>query len=161
MLYFIYRIYEATGSLHPREYAKIIYVILVIAMGPGAVIHFALKETIDRPRPRHVVEFGGDREFKPVFTYNFNAEHMGGKSFVSGHSAVGFMFFSLAFLAKGAFRRNLFIGSTLLGVFIGMGRVMQGGHFLSDVVFSGFTVYFTALFIGIAMSKLFFPLEHK
>lgn len=164
IIYFTWRIYQLTGSLHPRDYSKMIFFILVIAMGPGVIIHNVIKDNIDRPRPRHIEQFGGKSTFAPAFAFVYESSKPSGyadHSFVSGHSAVGFMFMALAFLASGKLRNKIFLYSTIFGLFIGMGRIMQGGHYLSDVVFAGYTVYFTALLIGVAMTKLFFPLQHK
>ena len=35
----------------------------------------------------------------------------------------------------------MFLGATILGLFAGFGRIVQGGHFLSDVVFTGIFVF--------------------
>ncbi|RKY68719.1 MAG: hypothetical protein DRQ24_11425, partial [Candidatus Latescibacterota bacterium] len=44
----------------------------------------------------------------------------------------------------------LFIG-LLYGIIIGIARIAQGGHFLSDIVFSGLILYS----IGLILSKIF------
>lgn len=47
-------------------------------------------------------------------------------------------------LASGTRRKRLLAVSILAGSAIGLVRVVEGGHFLSDVIFSGLFVYFAA-----------------
>jgi membrane-associated phospholipid phosphatase len=59
-------------------------------------------------------------------------------AFVSGHAAMGFFLVTFAFLmASGYRRRAVFAGTIALGAAIGMARIGQGSHFLSDIVFAG------------------------
>jgi len=49
---------------------------------------------------------------------------------------------ALGFAAAARKRRNrIFAAAALLGLLAGFGRIVQGGHFLSDVVFSGIAVF--------------------
>src|SRR5690606_35107872 len=47
-------------------------------------------------------------------------------------------------LAPGRRRALAVAGVTVLGALAGLGRMMQGGHFLSDVIFAGVFVYAVA-----------------
>ena len=60
-----------------------------------------------------------------------------GRSFVSNHAAAGFYIVAFAFLLRGQRRRWMYAGGVFLGTAIGMVRVMQGGHFASDIIFAG------------------------
>lgn len=111
-------------------------------VGPGIVVHEVLKKNWERPRPRQVVEFGGQRNFEAPFAPTFQCEKC--RSFVSGHASVGFAFFSIALLAR---RRRWFIGSLIAGGIIGSGRIIQGGHFFSDIVFCAWVVWFCTLLL--------------
>lgn len=144
-IYWAYTIFKKKKSYKINQYIQIIYVLLVVAMGPGFLIHEVVKETFNRPRPRQIEQFGGEEKFTPAFEISTSRSEL--HSFVSGHAAAGFMFFALAFLMKGTHRKQMLIFSTTLGSFFGLIRIMQGGHFLSDVVFSGFLVYFTAYYL--------------
>lgn len=114
--------------------AALLYLSLAMILGPWLGVHFMFKEGFDRPRPREIVEFGGDKPFVPAF-------HMGsleGNSFVSGHAAMGYFLVAFALLAKDKrSRRAMYLAGLGAGTFIGLIRVIQGGHFASDIVFAG------------------------
>lgn len=132
-------------SIHPKHYIKIIYVTLVCLLGPGFIVHNIIKDNINRARPNEIVEFGGEKKFSAAFQVSDQCEK--NCSFVSGHASVGFMFFSLAFLLSGRQRSIMMGGSVALGLIIGLARIMEGDHFLSDVIFAGFVVYLTAYYL--------------
>jgi lipid A 4'-phosphatase len=58
---------------------------------------------------------------------------------VSGHASGAFFILTLSWIF--GYRRWLWVG-LLVGSIVGLGRILQGGHFLSDVVFSFWAVYF-------------------
>jgi membrane-associated phospholipid phosphatase len=68
-------------------------------------------------------------------------------SFVSGHAAVGFSL--MAFGMFGIRKRRQFWMLTALatGTLIGFARIAQGGHFLSDIVFSYLAIWISYLAI--------------
>lgn len=144
-LWYAFKIYKATRSYKVSHYLPIIYILLVVIIGPGLLVHEVVKEIYNRPRPRQVEIFGGTEQFQSAFTIMHTDKDL--YSFVSGHAAAGFMFFSIAFLMSGKRRVNMFIFSVTFGSFIGFIRIVQGGHFLSDIVFSGFLIYFTAYYL--------------
>lgn len=125
-------------SLQPtRKYSG--FLLLVLLIGPGIIVHPILKDNWDRPRPRDVQQFGGEREFTPAFIVT---EQPGrNQSFASGHGAMGFFFMAFAWVFR---KRRYLLGGLVIGAIVSMGRVVQGGHFLSDVVTAGFIVYFTS-----------------
>ncbi|NDF12329.1 MAG: phosphatase PAP2 family protein [Proteobacteria bacterium] len=123
--------------LVPKTYLAPLFVLLALILGPGAAVHYVAKEFFERPRPREIIEFGGNKKYVAAF-------HRGtqeGKSFVSGHASVGFFLAALALVVR---RRShaiaLYTGGILLGLIIGAGRIMQGGHFVSDVLFAGILI---------------------
>ena len=124
------------GLSGTRKYTS--FLLLVLLIGPGLIVHPILKDNWDRPRPRDVQEFGGQYEFQPAFIPGDNGGK--NKSFASGHGAMGFFFMAFAWVFRK--RRYLLIGLAI-GTVVSAGRVMQGGHFLSDVLTAGFIVYFT------------------
>jgi len=119
-----------------RKYTT--FLLLALLIGPGIIVHPVLKDNWDRPRPRDVQEFGGQYDFQPAF---IPAENGGkNKSFASGHGAMGFYFMAFAWVFR---KRRLFVAGLIVGTIVSMGRIVQGGHFFSDVATAGFIVYFT------------------
>lgn len=119
-----------------RKYTS--FLLLVLLVGPGIVVHPILKDNWDRPRPRDVQEFGGQYEFQPAFILGENGDK--NKSFASGHGAMGFYFMAFAWVFR---QRRYFVAGLAIGAVVSMGRIVQGGHFMSDVLTAGFIVYFT------------------
>jgi lipid A 4'-phosphatase len=118
-----------------------LYLVLVMLLGPGLIVNLILKDHWGRPRPRSVIDFNGKYSFEEVLTIDPSSP---GKSFPSGHASMGFYFWTLYFLTRN--RRKLlsilfFVISLEYGLFVGMVRMMQGGHFFSDVLWSGGIVY--------------------
>jgi lipid A 4'-phosphatase len=116
-----------------------VYVLLVLALGPGLAVNAVLKDHWGRARPSQVTEFGGTQAFTPApVPANACDKNC---SFVSGHAAVGFGLIAFAFLARDRRRRTaLRAGAIAAGTLIGLARMAQGAHFLSDVVFAGLVV---------------------
>lgn len=130
---------------HAKVWRKRIwFLLLVLVIVPGLLVNTGLKNnSFGRPRPLQVEEFGGTLHFAPVFTYS--GECATNCSFVSGHAAFGFYFISFGYLLK---RRTIFFAGFAVGVLVGVARIVQGAHFLSDVVFSFWVVYFGTLIIA-------------
>ncbi|MFA7028771.1 MAG: phosphatase PAP2 family protein [Candidatus Cloacimonadaceae bacterium] len=123
-----------------------IYLVLVMIIGPGLLVNIVLKENWGRPRPRNIIYFGGNYVYEKPLEIDSSSP---GKSFPSGHAAMGFYFFTLYFLVRGK-RGKLTIWAFLFAVFYGllMGfvRIAQGGHFLSDILWSGGIIYLCSAF---------------
>jgi len=117
------------------------FLLISIIMAPGVVVNLVLKDNVDRARPKNIVEFGGTKQFTPAFVISDQCEK--NCSFVCGHASAGFSFIALAMLFGGSLRKRLFYGAVILGFGIGLVRVIQGGHFLSDVIFSFVFTYLT------------------
>jgi len=132
---------------------------LVVIIGPGLLINSLLKPHWNRPRPSQLVEFGGKTNYVPPAMLS---SHENAKSFPSGHASMGFVFMAPAFLL---FRRRRWLAASflalglLLGGGIGVCRIAEGGHFLSDVVWSGAIVYFTCLTVFLGMQSWREPRE--
>lgn len=125
-----------------RRYCLLI--LLTLLLGPGLIINGILKDHWGRPRPRNVQEFGGRCEFHEVWQPGTPGK---GKSFPCGHCSMGFLFITLYYSFK---RKNKIIAYSSLGFsfaygsFIGLARIAQGGHFLSDVIWAGGLTYLVA-----------------
>ena len=61
---------------------------------------------------------------------------------MSGHAAIGFWFLVFGWALQ---QRRWFAIGVMIGLLVGGFRVIQGAHFLSDVVFAFWVVYFTGL----------------
>jgi lipid A 4'-phosphatase len=112
-----------------------LYLVLSLALGPGLLVNGILKEEWGRARPAQIVEFGRDRQFTPALMPSRECPH--NCSFVSGEASLGFSFMALGWIAEGWLRPALLGFGLGLGVAIGLMRMAQGGHFLSDVLFAG------------------------
>jgi lipid A 4'-phosphatase len=123
------------------------FVALSMALGPGLVVNGIFKEYYGRPRPVQVTEFGGERQFAPVWEPHFGED---GKSFPSGHASMGFFWLTFAvFYAER--NRRLAVAFALLalvhGACMGFARIVQGGHWFSDVIWAAGMDYLTAWFL--------------
>ena len=121
----------------------LLFLFLVMAIGPGLVVNEVFKAESGRARPATVQQFEGTRQFTPAFEPSDQCSS--NCSFVSGHAAMGFFFLALAWVLRD--RRWLYWGAAI-GLLVGLGRMMQGAHFLSDVLFGYPVVYLTALLLA-------------
>jgi lipid A 4'-phosphatase len=119
--------------------------ILVAVLGNGLLVHEGLKNQVGRPRPSHVQEMGGTVSFVPALHLSQSCQR--NCSFVSGHAALGFCFLAFGMWAARERRRRWMVASLLLGGSIGLVRIVQGGHFLSDIVFSFLAIWGTVLVV--------------
>lgn len=118
---------------------------LVVVLGVGLLVHEVLKNQVGRPRPQQVVQMGGSAPYVPI--YAVSAWCPTNCSFVSGHAAIGFSIVGFGMWAPPRRRRRWWLAGMALGAGIGWVRIAQGGHFLSDVVFSGLAIWGTAILI--------------
>ncbi len=117
---------------------QVFYLLLVLAIGPGLIVNVVLKDNWGRARPADITAFGGTSTFTPAFV--LSSECRTNCSFVSGHAAMGFYFIAFGFVFRQ--RRDLLILlAGTYGAVLGLIRIIQGGHFLSDIVFAFFIVY--------------------
>ena len=128
-----------------------LFLAILLAIGPGLAVNGIVKPQWSRPRPAQTKDFGGQQDF--VYAWGFGPRGVS-KSFPSGHASMGFYLMAPAFLL---YRRHprWALACLLLGLasggFIGLGRMAQGQHFASDVLWSGGLVYFC----GVALGYLF------
>ncbi len=137
-------------------YYVLLYLSLVAVMGGIVLIHNVTKEVFHRARPFQIEEFGGAAEFSPAWIISDQCSE--DCSFVSGHAAKGFALYSLGFLSIGRRRKWLFITATFIGLSFGILRIATGKHFLSDIVFSGFIMFFISwLLHRLILEKQIYP----
>ena len=116
-----------------------LYVLLVIALGPGLIVNIVFKDHWGRPRPVHISQFGGEMTYIPPLQLG----HTRDKSFPCGHCSVAYLFFSFYFLSRKHKRLYLFL-TLSLALLMALTRMLAGGHFLSDILWSGYLVFFVA-----------------
>ncbi len=128
-----------------------LFLSLAFVLGPGILVNAILKPNWMRPRPNQIVTFGGAREFVPVWGMGNDADC---KSFPCGHASVGFFLTAPAFLILRRRRTWAILCLSLgfsAGSFIGVARIVQGGHFLSDVIWSAGIIYLTNISLFYAL----------
>ncbi|HEX6395797.1 MAG TPA: phosphatase PAP2 family protein [Steroidobacteraceae bacterium] len=119
---------------------RVLYVVLVLAIGCGFIVNFGLKDHFHRARPRDVVEFGGTRSFSPAFQVSDQCRT--NCSFSSGDAAGGF--FSLALALALSRRRSAYVAALAVGLVMSFARISSGAHFFSDTVASFFVMLIVA-----------------
>ncbi len=139
----IYGYSRVSGRLR-RLRPALMLIFLTFLLGAGVLVNAVFKDHWQHPRPRQTIELGGQRHYVPPLAMG----HEGGKSFPSGHASVGFSLVALWFV----WRRRHFrlavlalLSSLALGLAMGVGRMAAGGHYFSDVLWSGIVVYATAM----------------
>lgn len=130
---------------------RVLYVVLVLAIGCGFIVNFGLKDHFHRARPRDIVEFGGTKVFSPAFEISNQCRT--NCSFSSGDAAGGF--FCLALALALSRRRAAFIAGLVVGVVMSIARISSGAHFFSDTVTSFFVMLIVAdvLFFYLVLNR--------
>jgi membrane-associated PAP2 superfamily phosphatase len=130
------------GSLRRQSWVRYrrrcLFLILVVALGPGLLVNGLLKPGWSRPRPRQIEQFGGSYSYRPWWQPGGPGA---GKSFPSGHTAMGYALMAGAMLiprCRHVWLYGLALGGALgYGTLMGVARIVQGGHFASDVIWTG------------------------
>lgn len=131
-------------ALNRRTY---VYLVLCLAIGPGLIVNTILKDQWGRPRPRELVQYGGSEQYERPLQIDPDSD---GKSFPCGHATMGYYFFALALVIRKRKRlvsAIVMTGAAIYGSLIGLARMAQGGHFLSDVIWAGALVYLISYFL--------------
>lgn len=128
-----------------RDRTAALFIVAFLALGPGLIVNTVFKDHWGRPRPADIVQFGGTELYRHAWEPGQPGQ---GRSFPSGHAAIGFFlmapFFVLRRRTPGWALKALAAG-VLYGGLMGLGRMIQGGHFLTDIIWSGVLVYLTGV----------------
>jgi lipid A 4'-phosphatase len=116
-------------TLTPR---RSLYLVATLALGPGVIVNSLLKDHWGRARPHQIVEFGGNAHFTPAALLADQCTR--NCSFPSGHAALAFWLIAFAFLLPTGKRFPAVVAALLVGALVGLMRIAQGAHFLSDVL---------------------------
>jgi lipid A 4'-phosphatase len=128
-----------------RWRGRAIGLLAMLVLGLGLMVNWALKEHVGRPRPVHIAAFGGSQAYQPVGQVSQLCSR--NCSFVSGHASTGFVLIGLGLAGGVAARRRWWWVGAAAGLLIGACRVMQGGHFVSDILFAGLFMWGLALLV--------------
>jgi membrane-associated PAP2 superfamily phosphatase len=127
------------------------FVVVFLLLGPGLMVNSIFKEHFGRPRPNQTVIFGGDLPFEPCGSPG--VPHVG-KSFPSGHASMGFFWLALYVFYRGNNRKAavaFFVLGLIHGGLMGVGRIAQGKHYFTDIIWAGGMDYLVAYAIRAAM----------
>ena len=120
---------------------KAVYILFFLALGPGLVVNVLCKDQLGRARPREVVEFGGSYHYTPIWQTGRTGKN---SSFPSGHAAIAFFLIAPWFILRDEQQRlaaGFLVSGVLFGILVSIARILQGGHFVSDVLWSGGFIY--------------------
>ena len=105
------------------------------------VVNVVLKNTWGRARPNDILQLGGNQSFTPWFQISDSC--INNCSFVSGDASVGFSLIAFFFITK----KILYLWISLFfGFLLGAIRILEGGHFFSDVLIAGFLIFVLTYF---------------
>jgi len=117
---------------------QVFYLGFTLLIGPGLIVETLLKSQWGRARPRDITEFGGGSSYTPA--WQISDQCASNCSFVSGHAAVAFWLTAYAFILPAKWRIPALAVGIVLGFAMGIARMAQGAHFISDVATAGFIV---------------------
>jgi lipid A 4'-phosphatase len=114
------------------------------------VVNLILKNFWGRARPNDILQFGGNENFTPWFKISDTCSS--NCSFVSGDASVGFALIGLFFLTK---NKNFYWLALFSGFFLGIIRILEGAHFLSDIIIAGFLIFILTYVQSLIYKKKF------
>lgn len=128
----------------------ILFLVTSLIVGPGLVVNAGLKSHWERPRPGHLLQFGGNEHFvpwwRPIGDCRKNC------SFVSGEASAAFWTIAPAALTPLQWRPLAYCAAITFGSIISLARIVVAGHFLSDAIFAG---VFTFLVVWILYAVIY------
>jgi lipid A 4'-phosphatase len=109
--------------------------LLLFLLGPVLTVQIFCKKLFGRARPESIVEFGGTQEFSPAFM--ISGECSFNCSFVSFHAALATVLFLYQRNFSKGYKKSAYSIVTLsLITLYSTIKLVQGRHFLSDIIFS-------------------------
>lgn len=118
---------------------RLLLLLMVLVFGLWITVNVVLKEGWGRPRPEQVGDFGGAKVFQPWWQPSRQCPT--NCSFVTGHGATGAVLLAVGLLSPAVRRRRWLMAGWAAGLTIGLGRMIQGGHFASDVLFACLVIW--------------------
>ncbi|MCG6860280.1 MAG: phosphatase PAP2 family protein [Chromatiaceae bacterium] len=127
---------------------ELVFLLLLLALGPGLIVNVLLKENWGRARPVDLVQFGGSKEY----TAAFMPSDQGGRSFSSGHAAAS-AYWIVAALLLTPRRYSILSVAVAYSLIVSGMRMAAGGHFLSDILAS----YLIMGIVALALYEIIYP----
>lgn len=135
------------------------FFVACLVIAPGLVVNTILKDQWGRPRPNQVAELSQPlaREHQKVWVVSGECDR--NCSFVSGDVSIAFTWLAIVPFFAALYRKRVIAAVVAMGVVVALVRVIQGGHFLSDVTLSACITYLTIFalyraFYGRAVPRL-------
>jgi lipid A 4'-phosphatase len=128
----------------------VVLMIATLALAPGLLANVILKDEWGRPRPMEILTFGGPEHF--VAWWDPRGDCPKNCSFVAGEPSGAFWTFAPATLLPPHWRALAYCAVVAFGSAVGLLRMAAGGHFFTDVVFSG---VFTFLIVWLVHGLLY------
>lgn len=125
-----------------------VFLVLLLILGPGLLVNSVLKEHWGRPRPREIVQFGGEKQFLHPWQPGVSGK---GRSFPSGHSSAAFYLLTPWFIYRRRKPMTAYCwlwGGISFGVLMSIARIAQGGHFITDCIWAFGIVWLTGLLLA-------------
>jgi lipid A 4'-phosphatase len=122
-----------------------LFIALSGLIGAGLLTNMIFKEYWGHPRPDNITQFGGELEYLPPLA---KGPAGNGESFPSGHVSISFSFIAFWFLLRRDWPRAAalcLIAVLSLTALEGIGRIVRGRHFLSDVLWGAYIPYAVCL----------------
>jgi lipid A 4'-phosphatase len=139
LLWFWPRWRRQTGAGWVRWRLRARPLLWLLVAGVWLVVNAGFKTHWGRPRPVQVQAFGGEHPFRSIAQPS--ALCSSNCAFVSGHAAAGYALMGVGLLAPRRRRLAWARAGLVGGLLLGLGRVLQGGHFASDVLFAGLFIW--------------------
>ena len=137
-------------SLSNKKLAILRPYLLICALTPiiasALLVNVVLKDHTGRPRPREIKQFSGKWEYLPALQSGIPGR---GRSFPCGHCSIAFTLTSgIVFWRH--YRKfavlSLSIG-LIYGILMSIARIAQGGHYITDAMWSLGVVWLTLSFL--------------
>lgn len=140
------------NALHHGQ-RTVVAAMLAVALASGLIVHAGLKGHVGRPRPVDTVQFGGTQPFVAVFERGSTAAN--NRGFPSGHATTAFLLMALGVVCQPRWRTRWLIIGMVAGSVVGLARIMQGMHYLGDVIFAFHAVWLSCEAVAWFMARPF------
>ena len=136
--------WKSNTSLVKKQSAIIL---LSLFLGPGLIVNTLFKDHWGRPRPYQVLRDG--KAFSPFYEPHFG--NPSNNSFPCGHASIGF-FVGVPLLVAGRRKAGTILNLSF-GSLVSLVRMLQGGHYLSDVIFCAIFVLLSVEFVNYTVNR--------
>lgn len=137
----------------PHWQRTVVAGILASTLASSLIVHTGLKGHVGRPRPVDTVQFGGTQPFVAVFETGSNPAV--NKSFPSGHATSAFLLMAFGMVCQPRWRMRWLLIGLVAGSVVGLARIMQGMHYLGDVLFAFHVVWLSCEAVAWCMARPF------